>query len=68
MGERLLAGLRGVERELGGQMANARGRGLMIAFDLPTPEMRGRAQDALLANGLLAARLRRRGRSASARR
>jgi L-lysine 6-transaminase len=34
-------------------MTNARGRGLMIAFDLPTPELRGRAQDRMLENGLL---------------
>jgi L-lysine 6-transaminase len=34
-------------------MSNARGLGLMIAFDLPTPELRGKAHQALLANGLL---------------
>jgi L-lysine 6-transaminase len=53
VGERLLAGLVGVQAEAGGLVTNARGRGLMIAFDLPTPEMRSRAQAALLANGLL---------------
>ena len=53
MGARLLDGLRGLEGEFGGLATNARGRGLMIAFDLPTPEARNRAQDALLANGLL---------------
>ncbi len=53
VGERLLAGLRGLERELGGALTNARGRGLMIAFDLPTPELRGRARERMLANGLL---------------
>jgi L-lysine 6-transaminase len=52
-GERLLAGLRSLERELGGLVTNARGRGLMIAFDLPSREMRERAQDRMLANGLL---------------
>ncbi len=52
-GGRLLDGLRSVQQELGGVMTNARGRGLMIAFDLPTPELRGRAQDRMLANGLL---------------
>jgi L-lysine 6-transaminase len=53
VGARLLEGLRGIERELGGLMSNARGRGLMIAFDLPSKEARDRAQDQLLANGLL---------------
>jgi L-lysine 6-transaminase len=53
VGERLLAGLVSLQRELGGVMTNARGRGLMIAFDLPTPELRGKAQDRMLQNGLL---------------
>ncbi|HUL78100.1 MAG TPA: L-lysine 6-transaminase [Vicinamibacteria bacterium] len=53
VGERLLDGLRRVQSELGGVMTNARGRGLMIAFDLETPELRDRAQDRMLANGLL---------------
>jgi L-lysine 6-transaminase len=53
VGQRLLDGLRGLEGELGGLLTNARGRGLMIAFDLPTPELRGRALDRMLANGLL---------------
>jgi len=53
VGQRLLDGLRAVERELGGVMTNARGRGLMIAFDLETPERRGKAQDRMLENGLL---------------
>jgi L-lysine 6-transaminase len=52
-GGRLLDGLRGVQQELGGVMSNARGRGLMIAFDLPSPELRNKAQDRMLANGLL---------------
>ncbi len=52
-GGRLLDGLRSLQEELGGVMSNARGRGLMIAFDLPSPELRGRAQDRMLANGLL---------------
>ncbi len=53
VGQRLLEGLRALERELGGLVTNARGRGLMIAFDLPSHEMRERAQDRMLANGLL---------------
>jgi len=52
-GEHLLRGLREVEEESGGKLANARGRGLMIAFDLPTPELRARGHEGLLANGLL---------------
>jgi L-lysine 6-transaminase len=53
VGEHLLRGLQSVQKELGGAMENARGRGMMIAFDLPTPELRGKAHDRLLANGLL---------------
>jgi L-lysine 6-transaminase len=52
-GARLLDGLRSLQEELGGVMSNARGRGLMIAFDLPSPELRNQAQDRMLANGLL---------------
>ena len=52
-GGRLLDGLRSLQQELGGVMTNARGRGLMIAFDLPNPELRGKAQDRMLENGLL---------------
>jgi L-lysine 6-transaminase len=52
-GARLLEGLRSLQEELGGVMTNARGRGLMIAFDLPSPDLRGKAQDRMLANGLL---------------
>ena len=33
--------------------ADARGLGLMLAFDLETPELRDRAQERMLANGLL---------------
>jgi L-lysine 6-transaminase len=53
VGDHLLRGLQGVQQELGGIMSNARGRGLMIAFDLPTPELRKKAHEALIANGLL---------------
>lgn len=53
VGRRLLEGLQALERELGGVMTNARGRGLMIAFDLESPERRGQARDRMLANGLL---------------
>ncbi len=53
MGERLLRGLVALERETGGKLQAARGLGLMIAFDLETPELRDRAQERMLANGLL---------------
>jgi L-lysine 6-transaminase len=53
VGDHLLRGLQGVQAELGGVMSNARGRGLMIAFDLPTGELRKKAHEALIANGLL---------------
>jgi L-lysine 6-transaminase len=43
VGEHLLRGLEALQRELAGLMTNARGRGLMIAFDLPTPAQRDRA-------------------------
>jgi L-lysine 6-transaminase len=53
VGDDLLRGLRDVQAELGGLMSNARGRGLMIAFDLPTPERRDRAVKQCFANGLI---------------
>ncbi len=53
VGDHLLAGLREVENALGGLMTNARGLGLMIAFDLPDGASRERAMKALAAAGLL---------------
>jgi L-lysine 6-transaminase len=53
VGEHLLRGLELLQRELGGLVSNARGRGLMIAFDLPTAELRGRAQKKIVEGGLL---------------
>jgi len=53
VGRHLLEGLQALQRELGGLLTNARGLGLMIAFDLPTPQLRDRAQDKLLAGGML---------------
>jgi L-lysine 6-transaminase len=53
VGEHLLRGLRELEGELGGVMSNARGRGLMIAFDLPSPELRAKAHRGIVENGLL---------------
>lgn len=53
VGEHLLRGLEEVQAELGGLMSGARGRGLMIAFDLPTPELRDRARRKIVEIGLL---------------
>jgi L-lysine 6-transaminase len=53
VGEHLLAGLVALQGELGGIMTGARGRGLMIAFDLPDKERRDKAQARLIENGLL---------------
>ncbi len=53
VGAHLLGGLEALQAELGGVMTNARGRGLMIAFDLPDVALRDRAQAALVENGLL---------------
>ena len=53
VGARLLDGLQALQAELGGRMTGARGRGLMIAFDLETPALRARAMDRMLENGLL---------------
>ena len=53
VGEHLLRGLRELQDELGGLMSNARGRGLMIAFDLPTPELRGKAHASIIEAGCL---------------
>ncbi len=53
VGDRLRRGLESLERELSPLVSNARGRGLMIALDLPTPELRKRAHERMIANGLL---------------
>jgi len=53
VGEHLLRGLAEVQRELDGLVSNARGRGLMIAFDLPTAELRDRARKKIVESGLL---------------
>jgi L-lysine 6-transaminase len=53
VGAHLLEGLESLQRELGGVISNARGRGLMIAFDLETAELRNRAHAKIIASGLL---------------
>ncbi|HET7746403.1 MAG TPA: L-lysine 6-transaminase [Vicinamibacteria bacterium] len=52
-GERLLRGLADLQAEMDGRMTNARGRGLMIAFDLPSTEVRDKVHRKLVENGLL---------------
>jgi L-lysine 6-transaminase len=51
-GARLLSGLQALQHELGGLMTNARGRGLMLAFDLPGTEQRDRAHRRIVDEGL----------------
>ncbi len=53
VGDHLRRGLESLERELAPLVSNARGRGLMIALDLPTPELRKKAHERIIANGLL---------------
>jgi L-lysine 6-transaminase len=53
VGAHLLRGLEQVQAEAGGVLSNARGLGLMIAVDLPTPEARDRAHRKVIENGLL---------------
>jgi L-lysine 6-transaminase len=52
VGERLLRGLEDVQAEFG-LMSNARGLGLMVAFDLPDGEKRAQVHRKLIENGLL---------------
>jgi L-lysine 6-transaminase len=53
IGARLLTGLTEIQHELGGLMTNARGLGMMIAFDVPDRATRDKAQTRLIENGLL---------------
>ena len=53
VGGELLRGLRQVESEFSGLVSNTRGLGLMIALDLPTPELRNQVHEALIDAGLL---------------
>jgi L-lysine 6-transaminase len=52
-GKRLLQGLEEIEKKYPQKISNARGRGLMCAFDLVTPEKRDVLKDKLYANHLL---------------
>ncbi len=53
VGERLLQGLQDIASETDGQMTNVRGRGLFIAFDLPTPELRNKFLQKAMENRLI---------------
>jgi L-lysine 6-transaminase len=52
-GKRLLQGLEIIEKKYPHKILNVRGRGLMCAFDLLTPEKRDALKDKLYANHLL---------------
>ncbi|MDZ7374251.1 MAG: L-lysine 6-transaminase [candidate division KSB1 bacterium] len=54
VGEYLLRGLEEIAHETDGQMSNVRGRGLFIAFDLPTTELRNKFLRKALENRLIA--------------
>ena len=54
VGERLLEGLRRLEEAFPGQVTNVRGRGMLLALDLPSTEIRNRALRALNEHDLLA--------------
>lgn len=53
VGAHLLAGLTALQAELPALVSNARGRGLMIAFDLPTPQLRDRVRSVAWERGLM---------------
>ena len=52
-GKHLLQGLEEIEQKYPQKLSNARGRGLMCAFDLPTPQQRDALKSKLYANSLL---------------
>lgn len=52
-GEVLLKGLREIEEKYPDKISNSRGRGLMCAFDLPSPETRDKVKKMLYDNGIL---------------
>jgi L-lysine 6-transaminase len=52
-GKRLLQGLEAIEKKYPQKISNARGRGLMCAFDLQTSPKRDELKDKLYANNLL---------------
>jgi len=52
-GKRLLVGLESLQEKYPHLLSNARGRGLMCAFDLPSPDQRDEMKNRLYANGLV---------------
>jgi L-lysine 6-transaminase len=52
-GKRLLQGLEEIENKYPNKISNARGRGLMCAFDLPTSKEKDEMKDRLYSNNLL---------------
>lgn len=54
MGSRLVEGLEGIAKGSHGKMDNVRGRGLMVAFDLPDKAARDAMSDRMKENGLYA--------------
>ena len=54
MGKHILAGLESVAEESRGLVSNVRGKGLMVAFDLPSREARQKMTDNMKNNGLYA--------------
>jgi L-lysine 6-transaminase len=53
VGEHLKKGLHALEKEFDGLVSNARGQGLMCAFDLPSPDLRDHARKAIFEGGVL---------------
>ncbi|HEY3353455.1 MAG TPA: L-lysine 6-transaminase [Polyangia bacterium] len=53
VGEHLLGRLGELEKEFGGLVTNVRGRGVMCAFDLPSPDIRDQARKAIFEAGTL---------------
>ena len=52
-GEVLLVGLRQLGKEFEGKVRNARGKGLMCAIDLDSPDLRKKVMDRCHENGLM---------------
>ena len=52
-GQHLLEGIEKLEKKYPNIISNARGRGLMCAFDLPSSEIRDKLKDKLYNNGLV---------------
>ncbi|MBI5481235.1 MAG: L-lysine 6-transaminase [Deltaproteobacteria bacterium] len=52
-GERLMAGMLELQKEFPALVTNARGRGLMCAFDLPSPDLRDQARVAVFEAGAI---------------